>query len=328
MRGFTGHEHLKWFGLINMNGRMYDASLCRFLSPDPYVQMPDNSQNFNRYSYCLNNPLVYTDPSGEFFIGTIFTGVVEYIKAAGQTVWDFGETIFVDGGLEFWHGGSGDAWAGFNKEFNNSWAKFDPTNPGTRFNNAVKIDAGGFKGNFGQIVSRWTWELPQTLIGKGYGHFSNNIGRVTDVGYFDGATIVNVTDLPLDGDQARGVSLGSFIYGQGISSNPFETYDGTNIPTPGARLLRHEYGHYRQSLRNGWTYIPKYGIPSASGANWTEVDAEYRSDKYFSDEYDAIPVFYSYPAHYSPVNAKWWEHVLIYGGGNFFGGSFVSILKY
>jgi RHS repeat-associated protein len=66
MRGYTGHEHLKWFGLINMNGRMYDASLCRFLSPDPYVQMPDYSQNFNRYSYALNNPLVYTDPSGEF----------------------------------------------------------------------------------------------------------------------------------------------------------------------------------------------------------------------------------------------------------------------
>nr|NQU89385.1 hypothetical protein [Bacteroidota bacterium] len=65
-RGYTGHEHLKWFGLINMNGRMYDAGLCRFLSPDPYVQMPDYSQNFNRYSYCLNNPLIYSDPSGEF----------------------------------------------------------------------------------------------------------------------------------------------------------------------------------------------------------------------------------------------------------------------
>nr|NQU93832.1 hypothetical protein [Bacteroidota bacterium] len=48
------------------NGRMYDAALCRFLSPDPHVQMPDYSQNFNRYSYALNNPLVYTDPSGEF----------------------------------------------------------------------------------------------------------------------------------------------------------------------------------------------------------------------------------------------------------------------
>lgn len=65
-RGFTGHEHLTEFRLIDMNGRMYDPVLGRFLSPDPYVQMPDFSQNFNRYSYALNNPLRYTDPSGEF----------------------------------------------------------------------------------------------------------------------------------------------------------------------------------------------------------------------------------------------------------------------
>ncbi|MFP4047287.1 MAG: RHS repeat domain-containing protein [Bacteroidales bacterium] len=70
-RGFTGHEHMDVFGLINMNGRIYDPGLGRFLSPDPYVQMPDNSQNFNRYAYCLNNPLIYTDPSGEF----IFTAL-------------------------------------------------------------------------------------------------------------------------------------------------------------------------------------------------------------------------------------------------------------
>ena len=50
-----------------MNGRLYDPYLARFLSPDNYVQMPDFSQSFNRYSYCLNNPLKYTDPSGELF---------------------------------------------------------------------------------------------------------------------------------------------------------------------------------------------------------------------------------------------------------------------
>ncbi|GAB6010243.1 polymorphic toxin type 23 domain-containing protein [Dysgonomonas reticulitermitis] len=66
-RGYTGHEHLEEFGLINMNGRMYDPVLGRFLSPDPYVQMMDFSQNYNRYSYVLNNPLRFTDPSGEFF---------------------------------------------------------------------------------------------------------------------------------------------------------------------------------------------------------------------------------------------------------------------
>ena len=77
-RGFTGHEHLTWFGLINMNARRYDPLVDRFLSPDPYVQAPDFTQNFNRYSYALNNPLRYSDESGEYWhivIGAIVGGV-------------------------------------------------------------------------------------------------------------------------------------------------------------------------------------------------------------------------------------------------------------
>ena len=70
-RGFTGHEHLYGFGLINMNGRMYDPVMSCFLSPDNYIQSPDNSQSFNRYAYCLNNPLRYVDPSGEFLTWSI-----------------------------------------------------------------------------------------------------------------------------------------------------------------------------------------------------------------------------------------------------------------
>jgi len=63
-RGYTGHEHLPEFGLINMNGRMYDPALGRMLSPDNYVQSPLFSQSYNRYSYCANNPLKFTDPDG------------------------------------------------------------------------------------------------------------------------------------------------------------------------------------------------------------------------------------------------------------------------
>ena len=80
-RGFTGHEWLPWFGLYNMNARLYDPVLGRFLSPDPYVQMPDNTQNLNRYLYALNNPFSYTDPSGEFWhliIGAIIGGFINW----------------------------------------------------------------------------------------------------------------------------------------------------------------------------------------------------------------------------------------------------------
>ena len=95
-RGYCAHEHWNQFGLIDMNfaikreqseyvatysaipsvskmgeanfGRFYDPVVGRFLSPDPYVQDLGNPQNFNRYSYCLNNPLKYNDPSGEFVV--------------------------------------------------------------------------------------------------------------------------------------------------------------------------------------------------------------------------------------------------------------------
>ncbi|SFD47396.1 RHS repeat-associated core domain-containing protein [Flavobacterium phragmitis] len=73
-RGYTGHEHLQSIGIINMNGRLYDPKLHRFLQPDNYVQEPYNTQNYNKYAYVLNNPLKYTDPSGEVIIG--FAGAV------------------------------------------------------------------------------------------------------------------------------------------------------------------------------------------------------------------------------------------------------------
>ncbi len=93
-RGFTGHEHLAWCGVINMNARLYDPMMGRFISPDPQVQIPDCLQNFNRYTYCMNNPLCYVDEDGEFFwfvIGAaaLIGGVVNVathwkdIKAAG-----------------------------------------------------------------------------------------------------------------------------------------------------------------------------------------------------------------------------------------------------
>ena len=63
-RGFTGHEHLDDAALIHMNGRVYDPNVGRMLSPDPFVQFAGYSQSFNRYSYTLNNPLSFTDPSG------------------------------------------------------------------------------------------------------------------------------------------------------------------------------------------------------------------------------------------------------------------------
>jgi len=64
-RGYTGHEHIDGYDLINMNGRMYDPRLGRMLSADPFTS--PGTQGMNRYSYVLNNPLKYTDPSGYYW---------------------------------------------------------------------------------------------------------------------------------------------------------------------------------------------------------------------------------------------------------------------
>jgi RHS repeat-associated protein len=52
----------------NMNARLYDPVIARFFSPDNFVQIPEFTQAYNRYSYCLNNPLKYVDPSGNAYI--------------------------------------------------------------------------------------------------------------------------------------------------------------------------------------------------------------------------------------------------------------------
>ncbi|CAA0233794.1 membrane hypothetical protein [Tenacibaculum maritimum] len=62
--------------LIHMNGRMYDAKLGRFLSPDNFIQEPFSTQSFNRFGYVWNNPLKFTDPSGEIFWSVVISAVI------------------------------------------------------------------------------------------------------------------------------------------------------------------------------------------------------------------------------------------------------------
>ncbi|MCG8557633.1 MAG: RHS repeat-associated core domain-containing protein, partial [Proteobacteria bacterium] len=66
--------HFNKLGLVNMKGRIYDAHMGRFLTPDPFVPEPGNSQSWNRYSYVGNNPLNYTDPSGYFWKWALAAG--------------------------------------------------------------------------------------------------------------------------------------------------------------------------------------------------------------------------------------------------------------
>jgi RHS repeat-associated protein len=236
-RGYTGHEHLPMFGLINMNARLYDPLPGRFLSPDPFVQLPDFTQSYNRYSYALNNPLIYTDQNGEFIFGAIFG---------------------------FWKG----VFTGKNP-FKTAWQG------GV---NEVKITLGLFKGDFEQIVSRFTWELPQTIVGYGFTQFSNYAGQVDKVDYWGGATVSSGNNWGQGDDSA--ITMGSYITG------------GRNLEAdPNNSLFQHEYGHYLQSQSWGPAYLSRAAIPSLFDTfgkpgdhkfHPIEQDANMRAFKYFN----------------------------------------------
>lgn len=110
-RGYTGHEQLDEIGLVHMNGRVYDALLGRFLSPDPVNAIPHQMQNYNAYSYVLNNPMRYTDPSGQcvevvtcvaiFVVGfALAQSGNEYWRMVGTFVMMYaGNAIAVEAGL-------------------------------------------------------------------------------------------------------------------------------------------------------------------------------------------------------------------------------------
>jgi len=79
-RGFTEHEHMDEVGLINMNGRVYDPGLGRFMSADTMVPNENDSQDYNRYSYASNRPLNGVDPSGH--------AMEDYVPQFAINMWD------------------------------------------------------------------------------------------------------------------------------------------------------------------------------------------------------------------------------------------------
>jgi RHS repeat-associated protein len=95
-RGYTMHEHLPEFNLINMNGRVYDPLTAMFFSPDPYLQAPGNWLNYNRYGYCFNNPFMYTDPDGEWIwivVAAVVGGVINVATHWDQIDGDWGKGL-------------------------------------------------------------------------------------------------------------------------------------------------------------------------------------------------------------------------------------------
>ena len=179
-RGYTGHEHLDLLGLINMNGRMYDPMLGRFLSPDPYVQSPTFSQSFNRYSYVWNNPLRYIDPSGYFTESN--WGLGSYLDGwVGGANFDFSARFKATASQSLiapcWFGGGG-GWSPTSggSLYGQSWATIDAVHVMRTFN---------YGSNFGWSMESISWFINSgTYFG---GHAALTLNFNTSVpGHYDG----------------------------------------------------------------------------------------------------------------------------------------------
>ena len=249
-----------------MNGRVYDPLVAQFLSPDTFIADMANSLDYNRYMYARNNPLIYTDPSGEF-VWTIITAVADFIGKG-----------FFQGGFDFTA----------SKEYRqNVWRNYDPTAPWSNTNKAWKIDIGYFKpdenknfwGRLWEGFSRHSWQSLQTNFGYVASGVQNLFGGVRSVTNYGGATVVEMY-----GENWGAITFGNYILGnRGIQA------DLDNA------LFQHEYGHYLQSQAYGPYYFQRYGLPSAfSKGNHrdhpVEQDANLRSLKYFN-KYEGFESF-------------------------------------
>src|SRR5205807_987688 len=92
--------------LVHLNGRVYDPFVARFISGDPYVTDPTNGQNYNRYSYVLNNPTNLTDPTGFECVAVTGSATCQSSQeAAGKA----GEGLGLKGGISASQGRIADA---------------------------------------------------------------------------------------------------------------------------------------------------------------------------------------------------------------------------
>ena len=63
---FTGQRQESGIGLYFYNARWYDPYLNRWIQPDTIIPNPNNTLDWDRYSYTKNNPIRYNDPTGHW----------------------------------------------------------------------------------------------------------------------------------------------------------------------------------------------------------------------------------------------------------------------
>lgn len=65
---YAGEFYDSETGLYYLRSRYYDSYAARFISEDTYMGNPNDPLSLNLYTYCVNNPIKYIDPSGNVYI--------------------------------------------------------------------------------------------------------------------------------------------------------------------------------------------------------------------------------------------------------------------
>ena len=301
-RGYTGHEHLPWFSLINMNGRLYDATVGQFLNPDNYNQDAGSTLNFNRFAYCLNNPLKYADPSGmlakardesDAAFDAYFYWLCDESMSAGNMVGGGGGGGYT-GGHHFGTMGSGYYDVGFytiDDLLGSLWSA-TPSNQYFTFSN---VDGDWYHTSTSFIYNHLN-----------FGSYTQCAGAVTAVWG--------------PGGNSLGETVSNFLGIKGLTANDFYWYSKTDGYGSGG--LKIDLSYTSNDAKTGYSWIQMY---SDNGGPWTfdnrTSDGQYSgSIAYYSPQELAKKIngntisFYDAPR--SPANNDSCRFVLSLYNGN------------
>ena len=265
-RGYCMHEHFSQLGLINMGGRIFNERTNQFLCADPYRQAPESWLNCNRFGYCMNNPVMYTDPDGEVWwipvligalVGSYSGGVMANDGQKNPFKWDYssGKT---------WGYMAGGAVAGGVSGFLGGAVAAS----GAPFANSCSIMASSFTNSV--LTNLYTGGQTPVSINFGFGtyDFTNNsfgfLGKkgnsaLENVGYALGA-MANVSDA-LTGLHPEKVDLvtehSDAIGHSAIVNSGTETGSGSPMRDPNALISvgpdpkANGSWHWKKGI-NGW----------------------------------------------------------------------------
>ncbi|MBK9282758.1 MAG: VCBS repeat-containing protein [Sphingobacteriaceae bacterium] len=268
IRGYTMHEHLDEFGLINMNGRIYDPVLGRFIQPDKLIQNPSNVQNYNRYSYVMNNPIKYNDPSGYVYVRPPF------VMADGGSQNDHGHyrylaepVIYLDGiritsgsaGYNMWLGGGGGGVR--TSQVFGGWSGNGVVQRGVTTSMGAFLDAD--KMNPGSVTNLNPRGAYVQLKYLG----DNKVGKSVFINPIDGSVSVNKKDFAayIQWTEAQGGG-GRNYGGDGSGSawdNTLKVVDAINQFNPLANLM--------DVVSNAFTGADRFGNKMSQGDAWLKA---------------------------------------------------------